>query len=123
MNDKLFKEIAAITEKFASNEEKVFQSTKEFYDYLKTQGVTASLDDVRNVLIDLSKQKPKQELDLEFFDDIAGGAQVEVKNTVKNNKKKVNIGKTIVINVWVIMKKYIDKVKKFSRRKFYTAFF
>ena len=123
MNDKLFKEIAAITEKFASNEEKVFQSTKEFYDYLKTQGVTASLDDVRNVLIDLSKQKPKQELDLEFFDDIAGGAQVEVKNTVKNNKKNVNIGKTIVINVWVIMKKYIDKVKKFSRRKFYTAFF
>ena len=99
MNDKLFKEIAAITEKFASNEEKVFQSTKEFYDYLKTQGVTASLDDVRNVLIDLSKQKPKQELDLEFFDDIAGGAQVEVKNTVKNNKKNVNIGKTIVINV------------------------
>lgn len=50
-------------------------------------------------LIDLAKQKPKQELDIEFFEDVAGGAQVEVKNTVKNNNKNVNIGKTVVINV------------------------
>ena len=98
MNDKLLKEIATATEKFSSDE-KIFQSTQEFYEYLKTQGVTASLDDVKNVLIDLAKQKPKQELDIEFFEDIAGGAQVEVKNTVKNNNKKVNIGKTVVINV------------------------
>lgn len=98
MNDKLLKEIAAATEKFSSDE-KIFQSTQEFYEYLKTQGVTASLDDIKNVLIDLAKQKPKQELDIEFFEDVAGGAQVEVKNTVKNNNKKVNIGKTVVINV------------------------
>ena len=89
MDTKLFKEISVATEKISSGEEKVFQSTQEFYEYLKTQGVTASLDDVKNILIDLSKQEPKQELDLEFFEDIAGGAQVEVKN----------IGKTVVINV------------------------
>ncbi len=94
MDNKLFKEISAATEKF-SNDEKIFQSTQEFDEYLKTQGVTASLDDVKNVLIDLAKQKPKQELDLEFFEDIAGGTQVEVKHSTK----KVNIGKTVVINV------------------------
>ena len=99
MNDKLFKEIQAVTEKFSSAENKTFQSTKDFYEFLKTQDVTASLDDVKNILIDLAKQKPKQELDLEFFGEIAGGAQVEVKNTVQNNTKRVNIGKTVVINL------------------------
>ena len=98
MDKKLFSEISAAAEKI-SDDNKIFQTTKDFYEYLKTQGVTASLDEVKNILIDLSKQKPKQELDIEFFDDIAGGAQVEVKNVITNTKKSVNVGKTVVINI------------------------
>ena len=98
MDKKLFAEISAATEKI-SDDNKIFQTTKDFYEYLKTQGVTASLDEVKNILINLSKQKPKQELDIEFFDDITGGAQVEVKNVITNTKKSVNVGKTVVINI------------------------
>lgn len=98
MDNKLLKEITAATEKL-SGDNKTFQTTKEFYEYLKTQGVTTTLDDVKNILIDLNKQKPKQELSIENFDDIVGGAQVEIKNTVKNNTKSVNVGKVVVINV------------------------
>lgn len=98
MDNKLLQEITAATEKL-SGDNKTFQTTKEFYEYLKTQGVTTTLDDVKNILIDLTKQKPKQELVMEDFDDIIGGAQVEIKNIVKDNKKTVNIGKTVVINV------------------------
>lgn len=98
MNEKLFKEITGVTEKFSS-QGKTFNSAKEFYDFLKTQGVTASFDEVKNILADLSKQKPKQELPMETFDEITGGAQVSVKNVIKDNSKNVNIGKTIVINM------------------------
>ena len=45
------------------------------------------------------KQQEKQEVNLEELDQVAGGAQVEVVNNVKNNKKDVNIGSTVVINM------------------------
>ena len=40
----------------------------------------------------------KQELALEDFDEVVGGAQVVVKNNIKNNTKPVNVGKTVVLN-------------------------
>lgn len=40
-----------------------------------------------------------QELALDKLDDIAGGVQVEIKNQVKDNKKNVKIGPTVVINM------------------------
>ena len=95
MDNKLLQEISAATKNF----DKTFSTTKEFYEYLKTQGVTASLEDVRNVLIDLNKQSPKQELSIENSNEVVGGAQVEVKNNINNNSKPVNVGKTVVINV------------------------
>lgn len=45
------------------------------------------------------QERAKQELAPENLDDVAGGAQVEVKNEVKNNKKPVKIGSTVVINM------------------------
>jgi len=98
MDAQLLQKITAVTEKFSENQ-KTFQTTKDFYDFLKSQGVTASLEDVKNVLIDLSKQKPKQELLLEDFENVVGGAQVVVNNFISNNKKPVNVGKTVVLNI------------------------
>lgn len=46
-----------------------------------------------------AKKEEKQELDWENMEDVAGGAQVEVQNVVKDNKKPVDIGPTVVINV------------------------
>ena len=45
------------------------------------------------------KQQEKQELELEELTGVAGGAQVEINNTVKDNKHDVNIGPTVVINM------------------------
>lgn len=99
MDNKLLNEINAAVGKIPASEKRTFQTTKEFYDFLKTQGVTASLEDVKNILIDMSKQQSKQELSIENFDDIVGGAQVEVKNTVKYTSNSVNVGSTVVINM------------------------
>jgi hypothetical protein len=46
-----------------------------------------------------TKQEEKQELGLEDLTGVAGGAQVEVNNKVKDNKHDVNIGPTVVINM------------------------
>jgi len=46
-----------------------------------------------------TKQQEKQELELEELTGVAGGAQVEINNTVKDNKHDVNIGPTVVINM------------------------
>lgn len=40
-----------------------------------------------------------EELSFDELDSVAGGAQVETVNTVKNNKHDVNIGPTVVINM------------------------
>ncbi len=48
---------------------------------------------------DVRQDKGKKELDLLNMDEVAGGAQVEVINTVKDNKKPVTIGSTVVINM------------------------
>ena len=99
MEVNLLQKITAVTEKIPAQEKKSFQTTKDFYEFLKAQGVTASLEEVKNVLIDLSKQKPKQELSMENFDEVVGGAQVVIKNTISNNSKPVNVGKTVVLNI------------------------
>lgn len=99
MDAQLLQEITTVTEKFSASEKKSFQTTKDFYEFLKAQGVSASLEEVKNVLIDLSKQKPKQELSMENFDEVVGGAQVVVKNIISNNSKPVNVGKTVVLNI------------------------
>lgn len=42
----------------------------------------------------------KEELELRNMEEVAGGStQVEVKNIVKDNKKPVKIGATVVINM------------------------
>lgn len=45
------------------------------------------------------KKPEKQELDCENMEDVAGGAQVEIQNVVKDNKEPVDIGSTVIINV------------------------
>ena len=97
MDMQLLQKITDVTENLPSD--KTFQTTKDFYEFLKTQGVTASLEDVKSVLIDLNKQGSKRELSIEDFDDVVGGAQVEVRNRIERNKKPVNVGKTVVINI------------------------
>ena len=97
MDMQLLQKITDVTEDLPSD--KTFQTTKDFYEFLKTQGVTASLEDVKSVLIDLNKQDAKCELSIEDFEDVVGGAQVEVKNTIVKNTKPVNVGKTVVINI------------------------
>ena len=80
-------------------ENKTFETPNEFYEYLKTQGITASFEDVKAVLIDLNKQTNKEELEFEDLDEVAGGARIEVKNVVKNNKKAVKVGAVIVFGM------------------------
>ena len=94
MKSKILQEI----EKAARNqkEQRTFHGAEEFYEFLKTQGVRASLEDVKTALIDLSKQS-KQELGREDLDAVAGGARVEVWNVVENNSQSVTIGSTVVI--------------------------
>ena len=91
MKSKILQEI----EKAARNqkEQRTFHGAEEFYEFLKTQGVRASLEDVKTALIDLSKQ----ELGLEDLAAVAGGARVEVWNVVENNSQSVTIGSTVVI--------------------------
>lgn len=45
------------------------------------------------------QNRARQELAPENLDDIAGGAQVEIQNVVKNNTMPVKIGPTVVINM------------------------
>lgn len=98
MKEKVLQEIKSIVSKIPTKEQKIFSDAEEFYEFLKIQGLRANFEDVKAVLTDLSKQA-KQELFLEDLDAVAGGSQVEVNNTVKNNGNSVNIGPTIVINM------------------------
>ena len=74
-----------------------FDGAEEFYAYLQTQGTTLTLPEVEAVLLDM--YKPKQELSFETLDNVAGGAQVEIVNNVKNNTKNVKVGPTVVVNM------------------------
>ena len=85
-------------EKIPAGEHKTFETAKDFYDYLQTQGITATFDEVKAVLIDMQNMQ-KQELDIESFEEIIGGAQIEINNTVKNNTKPVNIGQVVIIGM------------------------
>lgn len=94
--DKAKQEIEKLTANL-QQEEKVFDGAGKFYAYLQTQGTTLTLPEVEAVLLDL--YKPKRELDFETLEDVAGGAQVEVVNDVKNNTKRVKVGSTVVVNM------------------------
>lgn len=78
-------------------ENRSFDGPGEFYAYLQTQGTTLTLPEVEAVLLDM--YKPKQELSFEALDDVAGGAQVETVNNIKNNKRNVKVGSTVVVNM------------------------
>ena len=91
-------QIDAALKKIPVGEHKTFETAKDFYDYLKAQGITATFDEVKAVLIDMHNMQ-KQELDIENFEEIIGGAQIEINNTVKNNKKPVNIGQVTIIGM------------------------
>ena len=86
-------------EKVLSNvhEKKVFHSAADFYEFLQTQGMTITLDDVKNLLIDM--KNAKVELNFDEMEAVAGGGQVEVVNNVNNNKKSVTVGPVVVIGM------------------------
>ena len=86
-------------EKVLSNvrEKKVFNSAAEFYEFLKTQGMTITLDEVKNLLIDM--RNAKVELNFDEMEEVAGGGQIEIVNNVKNNKKPVTIGSVVVVGM------------------------
>jgi len=44
-------------------------------------------------------EQAKQEMKLENMTEVTGGAQVEIKNIVQDNKQSVKIGSTLVINM------------------------
>ena len=56
----------------------------------------SDLLETARILMDESGLKLSE---LEELTGVAGGAQVEVSNTVKDNKHDVNIGPTVVINM------------------------
>lgn len=45
------------------------------------------------------EEKLRQELEAEELDTVAGGAQVDIRNTVKDNKHDVKIGAAVIINM------------------------
>ena len=79
------------------HEKKVFNSAAEFYEFLKTQGMTITLDDVKTLLIDM--RNAKVELNFNDLDNVAGGGQVEIVNDIKNNEKSVTVGPVVVIGM------------------------
>lgn len=79
------------------HEQKTFHSAEEFYDFLKTQGMTITLDDVKSLLIDM--RNAKVELSFDEIEDVTGGAQVEIVNNIKDNKNPVKIGPSVVIQM------------------------
>lgn len=91
--------LQAEVEKVLSNihEKKVFNSAAEFYEFLKTQGMTITLDDVKNLLIDMKNSK--FELNFDEMEEVTGGGQVEIINTIKNNEKSVTVGPVVVIGM------------------------
>lgn len=91
--------LQAEVEKVLSNihEKKVFNSAAEFYEFLKTQGMTITLDDVKNLLIDM--RNSKFELNFDEMEEVTGGGQVEIINTIKNNEKSVTVGPVVVIGM------------------------
>lgn len=86
-------------EKVLSNvhEKKVFNSATEFYEFLKTQGMTITLDEVKTLLIDM--RKSKIELNFDEMEAVAGGGQVEIINEITNNEKPVTVGPIVVIGM------------------------
>lgn len=91
--------LQAEVEKVLSNihEKKVFNSVAEFYEFLKTQGMTITLDDVKNLLIDM--RNSKVELNFDEMEEVTGGGQVEIVNNIKNNEKSVTVGPVVVIGM------------------------
>ncbi len=79
------------------HEKKVFNSAAEFYEFLKTQGMTITLDDVKNLLIDM--RSSKVELNLDEIEGVTGSGQVEIVNEIKDNKKPVTVGPVVVIGM------------------------
>ena len=91
----LQKELEQVLSKI--HEKKVFNSASEFYEFLKSQGMTVTIDDLKNLLIDM--RNSKVELNFEEMENVAGGKQVEIVNNIKNNKKPVNVGPVVVIGM------------------------
>ena len=98
MNKEIKTQIDNALKNISPSEHKTFDTAKDFYDYLKTQGVTATFEDVKAVLIDM-KNMQKQELDIELLDDVAGGGQVEINNNIIQNEKPVTVGPVVVIGM------------------------
>lgn len=86
-------------EKVLSNiqEKKVFNSAADFYEFLKSQGMTITIDDVKNLLIDM--RNSKVELDFNEMEEVTGGGQVEVVNIIKDNEKPVKVGPVVVVGM------------------------
>ena len=79
------------------HEKKVFNSAAEFYEFLKSQGMTITIDDVKTLLIDM--RNSKVELNFDEMENVAGGGQIEIINEVKNNKKPVTVGPVVVVGM------------------------
>ena len=79
------------------HEEKVFKSAADFYEFLKSNGMTITLDEVKTLLIDMKNSKV--ELNFDEMEAVAGGGQIEIVNKVENNKKPVKIGSVVVIGM------------------------
>lgn len=79
------------------HEKKVFNSAAEFYEFLKAQGMTITLDDVKNLLIDMKNSKV--ELNFDEMDAVTGGGQVEIINKINGNQKPVTVGPVVVIGM------------------------
>ena len=91
----LQKEVEQVLSKI--HEKKVFNSAAEFYEFLKSQGMTITIDDVKSLLIDM--RNSKVELNFDDMENVAGGGQVEIVNDVKNNQKPVTVGPVVVIGM------------------------
>ena len=97
MSQDVLKELQEAAASISPGEQKVFEGAEEFYEFLKTRGTTLSLEQVKAALLDMNS--PRAELELEELENVAGGGQVEINNTVKDNDGSVTIGPTVVINM------------------------
>lgn len=70
--------------------------------------MSITLDDVKNLLIDM--RSSKVELNFDEIEGVTGGGQVEIVNEIKDNKKPVTVGPVVVIGMWKCLEKnYIKK--------------
>lgn len=92
-------DIKSEVEKVLANfhEKMTFNSAADFYEFLKKQGMTITLDDVKTLLIDM--RNSKVELNFDEMEAVTGGGQVEVINTIKDNTKPVTVGPVVVIGM------------------------